>query len=557
MSANTSMAELRTAARVGARTARRAAVGAWSLGPVAFAQAVAATRRTTGDVRNTGLTWVDAGARNTIVWIHEYWNDAYGIDPPIVNLTLLDAAGVPVAGWTAPLPRAGTHGVDVRAVCRAHDVPLPFTGQLLAEIRGDGLVAGRPLQVLAEYRDVDGSGTLVHGQYGVSPRPLAHEIGAMRVDPDAVMQQLSVVNGLVSSRAVEIQPRLTLRNHAGVTRRARLPRVPAHGSILVDLHEIVPDLGPFLEGRPGQVSVRVPYPASRIASCATYADGRRIVNHGTIDRVFDQARGVPGHWTESWPVVSMPFHAPAPADPTGATDAAGQVDTVYTIPNRVGPVRGVQRVLFRVHTRDGDHVANATFAVASDATLEVRASAIAEHLGLELPFDGHVELASRLLDDDAEQPGILDVVVAFERDGVRIGEALAGGAFFNAPVPPRLAMPDVRRTRTFGLVRAGGGSRTHLFLANPAGRHGYDVTAEPTLRLFDTQGTPVAETSLRLAPHAGRWFDVDDLFPGAAELLGSEGTGTVRVRDTEARVYGWFVVGDRGRTVMFDHLVGG
>lgn len=551
MSANSSMAELRTVARVGARTARRAAVGAWSLGPVAFAQAVVATRRTTGEVRNTGLTWVDAGARNTIVWIHEYWSDTYGIDPPIVNLALLDTAGVPVAAWTAPLPRAGTHGVDVRAVCRTHGVPLPFTGQLFAEIRGEGLVAGRPLQVLAEYRDVDGAGTLVHGQYGVSPRPLAHEIGAMRVDPDAVMQQLSVVNGLVSSRGVEIQPRLTIRNHAGVTRRARLPRVPANGSILVDLHEIVADLRPFLEGRPGQVSVRVPYPASRIATCATYADGRRIVNHGTIDRLFDQARGVPGHWTESWPVVSMPFHASAADDPNGRTD------TVYTVPNRLGPVRGVQRVLLRVHTKDGEHVANATFAVASDATLEVRASAVAAQLGLALPFDGHVELASRLLDDDAEQPGILDVVVAFERDGARIGEALAGGAFFNAPVPPRLAMPDVRRTRTFGLVRVGGASRTHLFLANPAGRHGYDVTAEPTLRLFDANGTEVGDTKVRLAPHAGRWFDVDDLFPGAASLLGTSGTGTVRVRDAEARVYGWFVIGDGGRTVMVDHLVGG
>lgn len=546
MSSRGSLAEFRTTVRVGGRTARRAAAGAMAIGPRAFVHAVLDERRSTGRTSNASSTWVDATeGRTTTVWIHEYWTDTYGIDAPIINLSLVDGTGAVAAAWTLALAARSTHGVDVRAECLARGVPLPFTGQLRAELRADELVAGRPLQVLAEYRDADGSATLVHGQYGPSARPLAQEIGALRVAPDAVAQHLSIPNGLTSARVTKIQPRVTLRAHDGRTRRYRLAPIPTGASSLVDLHQLVPDLAAFLDGQAGQVSVRMPYPATRLASCTVFADGRRIVNHGTIDRVFDQSRGVPASWTSSWPVVSLPLHV------------SPDTDTVITVPNRLGPVLGAQRIDLRLFDRTGHRIGDVSYAVRSDATLEIHGRDILQRLDLPESYDGHLELAAHLIDDQAEQPSTIDVVVAFEHRGARTGEALAGGAFFNAPVPGRLTVADVRRTRVFGLVRCGAGERTQLFLANPAGRHAYNVTAHPTVTLLDADGATVAETTIDLAPHAGRWFSIDTLFPDAAALLGPTGVGTVRLRDVDARVYGYFLVDNDTRTVMFDHLVGG
>jgi hypothetical protein len=546
MSSKGALVELRSSLRVGRRMVRRAAVSARDVGPRAFVASVFDGRRPSRSITNASLTWATAReGRNTVVWIHEYWNDTYGVVDPAVTVTLIRDDGSVVAAWSLPLTPRSTHAVDVRGECLARGVALPFEGQLRAEIDSDALVGGRPLQLLAEYRDDNANASMVHGQYGPSARPLAQVIGAIRVDPDAVAQWLSLTNGFAGGPRSSMRPQVTIRAHDGRTRRVRLPAVAAGTSTLVDLHALVPDLATFLGGRAGQVGVRLPYPASRIASCTVFADGRRVVNHGTIDRVFDQSRGVPSNWSESWPVVSVPFVA------------RPDLETVITVPNRLGPVLGPQRVTITLYDAGGTSVGDETHDIDPDAMVEIRSHAVLGRLGVPEPFVGHVELTARLLDDSDAQPAILDVVVGIEHRGLLIGEVLAGGAFFNAPVPPRFPSPDVRRTRVFGLVRLGAGERTHVFLANPAGRDDYEVRSETVLTLVDETGCTVATAEVQLAPHGGRWFDLDLVFPTGRAALEPTGVGALRVRDTTARVYGYFVIENGGQTVMIDHLVGG
>ena len=61
-----------------------------------------------------------------------------------------------------------------------------------------------------------------------------------------------------------------------------------------------------------------------------------------------------------------------------------------------------------------------------------------------------------------------------------------------------------------------------------------------------------------LPAHGCVCFAVDELFPDHAEVLGPEGTGQLRVRDTEARLYGYsWVDHPTAATFPLDHLIGG
>ena len=64
--------------------------------------------------------------------------------------------------------------------------------------------------------------------------------------------------------------------------------------------------------------------------------------------------------------------------------------------------------------------------------------------------------------------------------------------------------------------------------------------------------------SVVVPPRAACWPNVRDLFPEATQLLGAAGTGVVRVRDTSARLYGYYFVETEGsRTIPVCHLIGG
>ncbi len=158
----------------------------------------------------------------------------------------------------------------------------------------------------------------------------------------------------------------------------------------------------------------------------------------------------------------------------------------------------------------------------------------------------------------AEAPALVDILVGIVDDGDLAGEVQVGGEFFNAAIPDGVKMPDIRRTRTFGRVDVGPGSTTWLYLANPAGCDGYDVVANPLLTLVDMAGAKVATCEVVVPPRGCLLANVQDLFPEATQLLGAAGTGVVRVRDTSARLYGYYFVETAGsRTIPVCHLIGG
>src|SRR5207237_7836260 len=125
-------------------------------------------------------------------------------------------------------------------------------------------------------------------------------------------------------------------------------------------------------------------------------------------------------------------------------------------------------------------------------------------------------------------------------------------------VPPGLRWPDIRRTRIFGRIRRGPGVRTTVVVTHPTAADAASEIARPTLTLLAPDGQRRSVTELELPPHGSRHADLDDLFPDAADIVGADGHGTLRVRDTGARLYGYyFVETDGARTVPICHLLGG
>ncbi|MGZ6928194.1 MAG: hypothetical protein ACXVJF_15915 [Acidimicrobiia bacterium] len=532
--------------RVG-RATRRVVAGARGLGVTTTARW--GLHRLSGgavDAANTSLTWIRAdAAHTTVVWINNYWSDAYDIAEPHLTATILDRSGSSLAEVPIDLAPDCTVALDVRTLCRDHAVALPFTGQLLLRLAHERLVPGRPVQVFAEYRRDDGECSGVHGQYGLVATPVAQVVSAMRVEPTPETRTGFVItNGYDGPGAPhDMRAELTVADAAGRERHAVLPPVPARGTLVTYADEAIEDLAAFLDGHPGHARIRLACPSSRIATfLESVTDGTTVVNHGTVDRVFDQEAGISGHWTSSWPVASA-----------FAQLSAGR-DTVIGLPNVWGPRADDYTAVLDLFDLDGRPVGRHEVTVARNGMTEV---SIRDLVGLEHAAL-HVEVSLRPVGHAAERPHTFDILVGVRVDGVLRAEAQVGSEFSNAPVPDGVRWPDIRRTRIFGRVDATDGRRTVLFLAFPVAGAAPVAPTRPLLTLVSADGTRRSTTEVELAPHGGLLAPVDELFADAAEILGPEGRGQVRVRDTSSRLYGYtWVEHPHAATFPLDHLIGG
>ena len=165
--------------------------------------------------------------RTTLAWLHNYWSDAYKIERPVLDATLIDAAGHEVATWVIALEPDATEVIDIREQCRSVAVALPFEGQLLLRLAHENVVPGRPVQVFAEYVADGGQATGVHGQYGLVDRPLAQVVSGMRVEAgNGVRTAVVFANSFEGSHgATPMRAELEVRNAAGARRHVHLDRL--------------------------------------------------------------------------------------------------------------------------------------------------------------------------------------------------------------------------------------------------------------------------------------------------------------------------------------------
>jgi hypothetical protein len=272
------------------------------------------------------------------------------------------------------------------------------------------------------------------------------------------------------------------------------------------------------------------------------------VNHATIDRVFDQGLGVPPGWSRSQPVASA------------LVLADDHRDTVLTLPNVWGPCAASYPVELRLHRPDGSEILRHEVVVGPRCTVDLSMRDLLRGAGVELPVVAHAEMRVGRVPSTDELPAVLDLVVGLHDDGEVAGEVQVGGEFFNADVPPGVSGPDIRRTRVFTRVRHGGPATTSIYLAYP-GPVDADpgIVARPLLTLLDLTGRERATAEVEVPIHGCVFADLGELFgPAAAEVLGNDCAGALRVRDTTARLYGYHLVEVPGaRSVTIDHLVGG
>ena len=496
---------------------------------------------------NTSLTWVHADAANTtVVWINNYWSDAYDIASPHLAAELIDVDGVTVGAFSIDLAPDETRAVDVRAELAGLGVGLPFQGQLLLRLEHERVVPNRPVQVFAEYRRDDGECSGVHGQYGLLSTPAAQVVSAMRVESNADTRTAFVVTNAYDGPGTPhpMHAELTVHAEDGRTWHAPIARVPTRGTVVAYADELIPGLSTMLAGRPAHARILLACPSSRIATFIESGTDRRvIVNHGTVDRAFDQEPGIPAAWTESWPVASA------------FVTIDGDRDTVISLPNVWGPRADDYIAGVNVYRPDGTIVASHDVPVDRDCFREISMQSL---LGTDQGSVFHAEVCVRSHNDHAERPHTFDMLVGVRIRGELRAEAQVGAEFYNAPVPPGVRWMDIRRTRIFGRVDQTVGHRTSIFLAHPVGQSDVGSTTSPLLTLISADGTRRAETTVPLAPHGCVQFAVDELFADADDVLGPDGFGQLRVRDTGARLYGYsWVDHPTAATFPLDHLIGG
>jgi hypothetical protein len=502
------------------------------------------------ETENSGFVWARAGQGwTTQVWVHNYWSwsDAYQIEQPCLRATLLDTDGVAQGEWAIEPAPDGTVAVDVAERCRALNVPLPFEGQLLLRLRHPRLRQGRPLQVIGEYVHDDGARAVVHGQYGLMRVPVARVSGNMRAVAGGGRRTgvilLNPYDG--PGREHDMRMEAVVSSHDGRRRRVALPSLRRRAMRRAYLDDLVPDLDAFLDGQPGSFEVRLPCGGTRVTTFQEDAAGAMVMNHGTLDRRFHHEPGLPAEWAGSTPVAS-----------TFAVCTATR-DTVLTLVNNWGPPEAPYHVDVALHDRAGSPVASSSVLVPAGHVRSLSLRSVLAAAGRLDVTVAHAEVRLRPASGKRGCPIRFDVLVGL-LDGDRLlSEVQVGSELYNAP-SPRPDWPDIRRTRTFGRALVGEGLRTWLFVGYPVGGPAPDGPAATTVSLLDPAGSVRGVCEVELAPHGFLHAAVDELFPDAGRLLGPAGAGTVRVRSTAARFFGYHAVEAPGAgTVAVDHLIGG
>ena len=531
-----------------ARSTRRIVDGGRGLGFTTTARwGITQLSRQPAERVNTSLTWVRADARTTtLVWINNYWSDAYDVPTPHLAAEIIDPGGSTVATFSVDLAVDATCVLDVRDALIEHSVSLPFDGQLLLRLAHEALLPDRPVQVFAEYRRDDGECTGVHGQFGLVATPAAQVVSAMRVEAGVGVRTAFVVTNAYAGPGAPhpMQADLTVYAEDGRSWRAPFPSVPARGTVVAYADELIPDLAEHLSGRPAHARIRMACPSSRIATfIESGSDRRLVVNHGTVDRVFDQENGIALGWSKSWPVASALVRVDQ------------HRDTVISLPNVWGPRAGDYTAVIEIFRPDGSFLARHEHEVARDCFDEV---SIRDLIGTDQGTMFHAEIFVRADDDRAERPHTFDVLVGMRIDGELRAETQVGAEFYNAPVPEGVRWMDIRRTRIFGRVDQSDGRRTWIYLAHPVGQVDAGASTAPLVTLISADGERQRMATVDLPAHGCVAFAVDELFPDWADALRPEGTGQLRVRDTEARLFGYsWVDHPTAATFPLDHLIGG
>ena len=550
---NSAITSVRRSSRKIFRTARRFVVGARGLGSPTVVQWAAHQLRSgpaKNDVENSSFTWVDAAITSTtIVWLHNYWSNTYGIERPSFDVTMVDSAGASVATWPLVLEPDATEAIDVRSECIRRNIPLPFEGQMILVLCHHKLVSGRPVQVFAEYVRDDGEASGVHGQYGFMHNPTGQVLSAMRLVCDEDRRTAIVVTNPYVGPGGKgpLRADVTAISGDGRSIQARLPDLHPRATAIVYLDDLFPQLQQFLNKQPGHLKLKMPCPSSRVATFVEHTPtGRRMVNHGTIDRVFDQGGGIPSGAVGATPLASC------------LVVCGNDRDTILALPNVWGPIADDYIAVIHLFAPNGSPLATYELEIRQNSFAEVSTKEMLSRSGQTPPPYCHAEIALRPTRPIDEVPAQFDLLVALRDRGELVGEVQVGSDFFNAPIPSGASWPDIRRTRIFCRVRTGHTSRSMLFLAHPVASPSHDIVARPTLTLLSPDGKGQETVTVKLPPHGCLLTDITTLFPAATSLCGDAEFGVVHVRDTEARLYGFHFLETPGaQSVVIDHLVGG
>jgi hypothetical protein len=510
------------------------------LGPLArkVRDTAVALRPTT----NSAFCWVKAGEGvSTRIYLYNYWSESYGIPRPRMRWTLHAADGRRVARGGLALEPQELRVVDVDRLLTSSGIAMPFEGNFVIRLSSRRLRRGMPLQLWGEYHSAGDAISCVHGQWGYfEPWRRRHPTGGhLVVHADDRYETFLVIQNCAAAGPPAV-PDFVFYRGDGAARRVAAAPIARHGFARYSIRELIPDGAAFLGGAAGNASVRMEAPSIRTFHFHRHRDASLSVNHAAGD-----------YATAVVPVSPVPGARLAPfgrgplAVAVGWDD--GAIRSEYVLHNNLWPV--VPHAFdIRVNAADGRTVAHGERIVLDSR--ETRVIALADVLdaaSAPRPFRGVVEVALALT--DAECPSGFQLVTELWA-GDRVAASDVGSDLFN--VTPG-------RTRIFARVLESADFETFLFLAYPAMDISMKAEAVVELTLIAADGRAQLQRSATVSVHGMLFDSITNLFPEAREFLAAGGgTGTVKARSTQARLFGYHIVRHkRSGTLACDHLIGG
>jgi hypothetical protein len=180
-------------------------------------------------------------------------------------------------------------------------------------------------------------------------------------------------------------------------------------------------------------------------------------------------------------------------------------------------------------------------------TLSIELESLLEKAGLRSGFRGSAQIALSLTADAAVLPSVFQLVTEISSGG-RLAACDVGSDIF-----------DGGRTRVFSRILVSDDYETTLVVVYPRSATGDAPVSQTTVSLISADGSERLKTVVAIRPQGALFASIEELFPHARAFLErSSGVGTVRVRDTTARLFGFHIVRQRRtNSIALDHLIGG
>jgi len=466
------------------------------------------------------LVWVrEAENFHTRIYIFNYWTEHYNFNNVSISWELRNQLGEVVARDVFAMAPRESKVIEVSEWLRQKGIASPFIGSLHFE-RNLGPGYGAPLRALQEFYGPNFA-TAVH-EYGTVANYKFDDFQiGVSVWPDDKVDDIEI--GILNCNNEEPktpQPLvLELYNRKGEKVSFPAGELGRAQVFFGSLNAIYPGWRQFLMGEPGNMALRYAHCTGRPLIFHRYQGGiSACLNHLTGDK-SRSPYVIKGDMLKSiglGPIWCAGFFMTSEVTPYITLIMNWGFHTLFELEGQLFDQAGNKIGSFKQQLRPW----------------ETLIKNLADHIPASLPrpFVGSIRLAILPAGKAPFIPYSFDANLELVGKGWRAPFNL-GSSVVNIDDDPRIKSRHIRRSKNFIRARSDESYETYILITNHSSDPRFSVPSDTTLRIISQDGKRESTRKISIPAWGSLFQSIEELFPDASTVFGSDPVVTVHFRD--------------------------